>query len=335
MVKESGDALAGDFKRVMGQLTEIQKDIDGQVQMHVGEINKMVKEVAELNEKVASVELQGIPANDQRDRRDLLLKKLNEKIDIKFAEGDQGMVSVTTAGNAMLVSGYDHSELETSTDPQTDRKQIFFKETTDGIPYNITNRIRSGALGGVLNVRDGMVVDLQDKVNDLAESIASEVNEAHVQGLDRKSRPGGAFFELEKGATSVASGLKVSDEIQDDVGRIASAAHDQAPGDNTVAHVIGNIQFKAIMDDGTSTLDDFYASQIGQVGVIANRANESRKSQEGVVQQLNTLRDSVSGVSLDEETVKMIEYQKSFDASARLIKTADEMFDTVLNLKRM
>ena len=61
----------------------------------------------------------------------------------------------------------------------------------------------------------------------------------------------------------------------------------------------------------------------------------SREAQDNIVQQLDTLRESVSGVSLDEEAAKMIEFQKAFDASARLIRTADEMFDTVLNLKRL
>ena len=51
--------------------------------------------------------------------------------------------------------------------------------------------------------------------------------------------------------------------------------------------------------------------------------------------QLGNIRESISGVSLDEETTKMIEYQKTYDASARLIRVADEMFDTVLNLKRL
>lgn len=335
MVKEAGEALAGDFKRVVRQLGDIQKDIDGQVEMHVGEINKMVKEIAELNEKVASVELQGVPANDQRDRRDLLIKKLNEKVDIKFAEGDQGMVSVSTAGNVMLVSGYDHLELETSKDPITDRTQIYFKENNSSTPFNITNRIRAGALGGVLTVRDGLINQLHGSINELAGTIATEVNASHAQGLDRKSRAGGDFFEIEDGAAGVAGGLKVADEIQEDVSRIAAAAHNKAPGDNTVAHVIANLQAKEIFDDNSATVGDFYSSQIGQVGVLANRANRTRESQAGVVQQLGILRDSVSGVSLDEETVKMIEYQKAFDASARLIKTADEMFDTVLNLKRM
>jgi flagellar hook-associated protein 1 FlgK len=52
------------------------------------------------------------------------------------------------------------------------------------------------------------------------------------------------------------------------------------------------------------------------------------------VSQLNNLRESISGVSLDEEAAKMIEMQKHFDAAARLIRTADEVLETVVNLKR-
>jgi flagellar hook-associated protein 1 FlgK len=71
------------------------------------------------------------------------------------------------------------------------------------------------------------------------------------------------------------------------------------------------------------------------VGVLANRAIKSKETQTNILQQVNSLRESVSGVSLDEETTKLIEHQKAFEASARVIRTADEMFDTVLNLKRL
>ena len=67
---------------------------------------------------------------------------------------------------------------------------------------------------------------------------------------------------------------------------------------------------------------------------MTNKANKAYESQDDVLKQLNNIRESISGVSLDEETAKMIEFQKSFDASARLIRAADEMMDTVLNLKR-
>ena len=89
-------------------------------------------------------------------------------------------------------------------------------------------------------------------------------------------------------------------------------------------------------DDGSGDIDfdEFYNSMVGQVGIMTAKAMNAENSQSDIVKQLNNLRESVSGVSLDEETTKMIEFQKAFDASARLITTADEMMDTVLSLKR-
>jgi flagellar hook-associated protein 1 FlgK len=74
---------------------------------------------------------------------------------------------------------------------------------------------------------------------------------------------------------------------------------------------------------------------VGQIGSVTQRAMRSQESQKNVLSQLQNIRESISGVSLDEETTKMIEFQKAYEASARVIKTADEMFDTVLNLKRL
>ena len=80
-----------------------------------------------------------------------------------------------------------------------------------------------------------------------------------------------------------------------------------------------------IMSGGTATFGDYYSTIVGEVGIAANRANSASKAQSDIIKQLNNIREQISGVSLDEETTKMIEYQKSFDASARLIRTADEM----------
>ncbi|MFN9067363.1 MAG: flagellar hook-associated protein FlgK, partial [Bdellovibrionales bacterium] len=102
MVREAGQQLVEDFKRVNNQLRDIQDDIDGQVVNLSEQINKMTKEIASLNEKIMQVEVQGIPANDERDRRDLLLKQLGEKVEISWAEGKNGQVSVTAGQTAIL-----------------------------------------------------------------------------------------------------------------------------------------------------------------------------------------------------------------------------------------
>jgi flagellar hook-associated protein 1 FlgK len=333
VVKEAAESLAGDFHRVDSQLERVQKEVDLEVRQHVDEINKMTEEIANLNQKIAEVEIQGVPANDPRDRRDVLIKHLHEKIDIKIADGDNGMMSISTAGNALLVSGIDHTSLTVRTSPQTQRQQVFYIPSSSAKPFDITDRIKGGNLGGDLQIRDHLVPELRDQMSQLAESFANEVNAAHVRGFDRSGRQGGLLFEFAGGESNAAAGIKVSEDVANDVTRIAAAAKPGAAGDNTVANVISMLQFKQNMDG--STMDDFYTSQVGRVGVIANRAVKAQEAQKNILEQVNTLRESVSGVSLDEEATKMIEFQKAFDASARVIRTADEMFDTVLNLKRL
>lgn len=335
MVKEAGDALVQDFKRVDNQLSAIQKDVDERVKNEVDEVNKMAREVASLNEKIAEVEVQGIPANDQRDRRDVVLKKLNERIDIHYAEGDQGQVTVSTAGNAILVSGFDHYELQTHENADNGRIEVYFKPNESTPPFKVTDRIKGGTMGGALQVRDHVIPDFKNKIDQLAYIFAEEVNRAHVEGYDRSGRPGLLFFDMPSQVAGAAKEIKVNDMISEDVNRITAAAKPGAVGDNTVANVISQLQHKEIMDGNSSTMDDFYNSQVGRVGVLAQRAIKSRESQDNILGQLNTIRESISGVSLDEETTNMIEFQRAFDASARVIKTADEMFDTVLNLKRL
>ncbi len=335
MVKEAAEGLAKDFKRVNHQLNEVQRDLDEQVRNQVGEVNKMTREIASLNEQVSMTEVQGMPANDQRDRRDLLLRKLNEKIDIHWAEGTNGLVTVQTAGTAILVSGYDTTELSTAVEPSKQRMQVFFKANEGTPPLNITDRIRGGSMGGALAVRDDTIVGVKDNIDELAYNFATEVNKAHVSGFDRAGNTGVQFFQLSKDPDKIAEELTVNKVILEDVSRIAAGAKAGAPGDNTVANVISQLQYREVMGDNSATLDDFYNSQVGSIGAVAQQALKARESQQNVLEQLNNIRESVSGVSLDEETTKMIEFQRAFDASARVIRTADEMFDTVLNLKRL
>lgn len=340
MVKESADFLAKDFHRVNGQLTKIQEEADFQMGVMVGEINGITREISALNEKIQSVEIDSTVANDERDRRETLIKSLGEKINIKYAESEDGLVTITAGNNAILVSGGSQRDLIVSQSNKEGKNreggaQIFYKPNDHSTPMNVTSQLRGGALGGLLETRDEFVSGLLKEMDELAYNLSNEVNKAHQVGYDRGHRTGNAFFKplLEK--EGAAAKIQLADEINNDPGRIAAAAAPNAAADNRVANYISSLQFNQVMGDGQITFDDFYNNVVGKVGVSASRANSDLESQKGIVDQLKNIRESISGVSLDEETTKMIEYQKSYDASARLIKTADEMMDTVLNLKPM
>ncbi len=341
LVKETADHLSKDFKRVNTQLNEIQNDLDQQIATSVSDINSYTREIANLNEKVQQVEVTGAKANDERDRRDLLIKKLGEKVNIRWAEGRDSMVTISAGDSALLVSGYDHKDLSVMATPESDTKgegnfDVFYKNSDAAVPMKVTEQFTGGTLGALLEVRDTTINGLKGKMDDLAFSLADEVNAGHMQGFDTYNKQGEEFFVIPGGDVKHASStIEVSDEIKNDVNRIAAAGDANSPGDNRVANYISQLQYEKIAGDGAATVDEFYNSSVGEVGISAQRANTARDSQRDILRQLSNIRESVSGVSLDEETTKMIEFQKAFDASARLIKTADEMFDTVLNLKRL
>ncbi len=339
-VKETALALTQSFKRVNTQLTEIGHDIDQQVTTHIDEVNQMTGEIAQLNSKVQLVESSGAPANDERDRRDLLVKKLGEKINIRWAEGKDGTVTITAGNSALLVAGDDARKLSVQSTPETDSKgegnvDIFYQSAKGGQTTKVTEQMNGGAIGGLLDVRDKTITGLLQNMDNMAYSLAGDVNAVHSRGFDAYNRQGNDFFEMPMDVRHASADLQLTDHVTRDPLKIAAAGQTGSPGDNRVANAISQLQFENIMPNETSTLDEYYNSMVGEVGIQARKTQSSHESQKGIVDQLKNIRESVSGVSLDEETTKLIEYQKAFDASARLIKTADEMFDTVLNLKRL
>jgi flagellar hook-associated protein 1 FlgK len=339
-VKETADFVTKDFKRVNTQLKEIQHDIDSQLATHVHEINDMTREIASLNDKVQMVQVSGGPANDERDRRDLLVKKLGEKINIRWAEGADGAVTITAGNSALLVAGNDAKLLEVKSTPGTATKgdgnvDIFYKNNEHAESLIVTKQMTGGAVGGLLEARDQHIEELLGDVDKMAYSFASTINSVHSRGFDAYNQKGNDFFAVPVQVKDAAANLHVHQDILDDPGKIAAAGQANAPGDNRVARAIASVQYEKPMGENEATLDEFYNAMVGKVGIQTQRAETSAESQKGIISQLQNIRESISGVSLDEETTKLIEFQKAFDASARLIRTADEMFDTVLNLKRL
>lgn len=335
VVRDTASALVRSFQDMDRQIDSVSSELNNTIETGVNDVNTNVKEIAKLNQKIQQIEVGGNQANDERDRRDLLVKKLSEKLDISYAEDTKsGMLNITAGKTGVLVAGTSFSTLKTSKD-QNDQVRVLYPMSEKGTQVNITDQFKRGALGGSLELRDGEVAELKSSLADLAYNIASEVNNAHAEGFDRYSHQGGQFFSLPTDGTFDLSAWKVSDAISGDVGRIAAAARPNAPGDNATANVIHSLQFKQVMGDGTFTFDNFYNSKVGQIGVMNQTARANLESQKNITDQLKNVRESISGVNLDEEAQKMIEFQKSYEASARIIRVADEMFDTVLNLKRL
>lgn len=106
------------------------------------------------------------------------------------------------------------------------------------------------------------------------------------------------------------------------------------PGNNDNALALVVLQNRKFAGLGTATFSDAYRNAAASLGIAAQTADRELQAQEILKEQIDTFRAQTSGVSIDEELVNLIKYQRGFEAASRLIVVADEMFQTLLAIKR-
>ncbi|MBT9437953.1 MAG: flagellar hook-associated protein FlgK [Deltaproteobacteria bacterium] len=320
------ETMTATFNNIYSNLEQIQTDIDTSIMGTVKEINSIAERIAGLNQKIALTEVGGQNANDYRDSRDLLLKELSLKINIDSFENSDGKVTVLVAGGRPLVENISSWNLSTQPDVDSDFQDIAWTDS-DGNLVDITDSISGGKLKGWLEARDVTIPDYLSKLDNLAEGIITEVNDLHKAGLGLNdvSVAGRNFFA---GTTATNMAVDV-----DDVNNIAAAgSFDGLPGGNSNAIEIANLQNALKMNSDTATFDDYYNSLVSDVGSGVQKATVNFDHQSSMVTHLDNYRESVSGVSLDEEMVNLIKFQHGYNAAARLISVADELLDRVISM---
>ncbi len=127
--------------------------------------------------------------------------------------------------------------------------------------------------------------------------------------------------------------IAVNPEILQDNNKIAtSATIEGLPGDNQTALSLASLQHAAVMNQGKSTIDAYYNGLVGSIGVNTKAAVNTEKHYQSVKEQLETRREAVSGVSLDEEMINLIKYQQAFSANGKMISAIDEMMKELMDL---
>ena len=134
---------------------------------------------------------------------------------------------------------------------------------------------------------------------------------------------------------NAASEMSVSSTITANTKKIAAGT--TTNGDGANALLMANLQntssFNSVTwsgsGSGSYTFDEYYNAVVSTIGIESFSAQATLRQQEGIMLQLNSRRESISGVSIDEEMIKMIKFQQAYNASARMISVVDEMLDTL------
>jgi len=196
-----------------------------------------------------------------------------------------------------------------------------------------------GQLGGTLAVRDSIVPGYLAKLDEMASKLVATVNaqQSVGYGIDGPPATTGNSFFAPAGVTSASIALDPGLNAT----KIAAGfptATDPAPtstGNNANALKIAALQNSALaFSTGSATFDGFYNSVVSTVGIDTEAAQRVTTQGSAFLKQLGTLRESNSGVSLDEELTNLTKYQRAFQGSAKVISTATDMLDIVMGMVR-
>ena len=166
-------------------------------------------------------------------------------------------------------------------------------------------------------------------LDDLTNNMAARVNALHGSGFDANGNVGLDFFRIAD-TDSPSGSIGVNPIISADINRIAASA--SVSGDGEHATRLASIRDELLMDGGKSTLGSFLAAMVGEIGRETANAKTNNDHQAAIANYLNNQRESVSGVSIDEEMILLIKFQMGYTTAGKLSQAVNEMLDTLMSL---
>lgn len=310
--------LTDSFQFADARIAQVQTDLNAEISSDVAEVNRLLSTIAELNAQIGRFEINSPgSAVDLRDQRQARLEELSAKLPVEVRDTPGGQVQVL----AKDANGADISLVDLA----TVRGSVAFdgNKITAGDPATVV-ALSGGSIKGALTARDGAIQTLRNDLDQLARQFVTSVNAAY-----NPTGATGDFFVA--GGTSSAT-ISLSAGLS---ATTLKASDGSAAGDNTlalaVAQLAGHRFSTASGDHIDGTFSAHFSKTVSKIGQALSGANSRVEDQSNIEQLVRSQRDSLSGVSLDEEMANLMMYQKAFQASSRVFSMIDDLLETVVN----
>ena len=316
----NASSLVDAFHGRYGELKNMQSTINRSIGEDVTKVNELTSQISSLTTEITQQEVTS-PANELRDQREILVRQLSEIVEVKQLESP-GNYQLSIGENRALV--FDGTSVPLTADPSS----AGYLEVHYG-QEDITSEVTGGRLSARVNLRDQYIPKYLDALNQLAYEIGDQVNQLHESAHDLDGDTGVSFFQPMDDAQDAAYNLSLSSEVNSSYRNVAVSASSSGL-DNEVALSIGNLLHSSVFSGGSVT--DQYRSLVYSIGSDTANADLATKQHEALATQLENRRQSLSGVSVDEETMKILQFQRAFQASARVVQVVDELLQVTLTL---
>jgi flagellar hook-associated protein 1 FlgK len=326
-------SLALTFNRTSLALEDARGGLDDKMDGIVNDVNTAASGMASLNVAIRTARAGGAEPNDLLDARRLLQDKLTELTGATPVTNARGDVSMALPGGTALVSDDRAAQLSTIPDA-SNRGHLTLKIVrADGSgPVPLPTSAAGGALGGAMSARDGTIGAASAGLDTLAFDFATAVNAVHSAGFAQEGTTGHAMFAVGPTSAGAAGQIAIDPALLADPNLLAASSSAAGlPGNNQNALALIATERTALA--GGADPATTFTNIISSFGASSQRAKAMSDQDGAMLDHLTQLRESVSGVSLDEEMVHLTAAQRAFEAISKVITTADSMLDTLMSLK--
>lgn len=323
IARSSAQKVTETLNQYASQLSTIMSQETSDMGLTVNEVNTLLGKINKLNVTMKAEKLQGNATNELSDTRNLYLDQLSSALDIKVEANDDGTVSVK-CGDAYLLDAKNGTCATLSVKEDAGNIHV---ETESGVL-----NIGGGSLYGSMQILNGKgsyasagensfrgICYYKSALDDFAKSFAETFNT--LNGADKP---------LFSGKT--AGDITISSEWLSDANAIKASESGVVGAHENILKMISAMDTaRDISPYFKGTFDEFTLALMTDVGIDLNYETDISNTSELVRTSIENQRESVMGVSLNEETVNLLQYQKAFEASSRFMTALDEALDIIIN----
>lgn len=320
-------ALTQRINSISETLAEQQHQIKGQMGISAEQVNTYLEGIVKFNKDIRTASSQGVAPAALKDSRDGIIGQLATLMDIRVTEDNQGLVTITLRQGEPLVSGTSRATLVTSPDPAKPGNSNI--DIQFGTSHFALEENAGGSLGSLINYRDNELAKSQAYLDEVATHVAKEFNTVLKAGTDLNGvKPTKDLFTLNK--LNPASSLSINRALSPEE---LALGKDGTKGDNSNLKELVKLDKKplAITSLATTTnLAESFSARTSELGSASRQAIVDSQTNTSLQKSAKAHWASTSGVNTDEEGINLLIYNKAYQANAKVIGIAQNLFSTLL-----
>ena len=320
--------LASRFNAASKGLQSARADLLSQASGIAAQITSKASQIAHLNGQIVVAKAAGSDVSNLEDQRDSLVSDIAQQVDVQTLQDSNGRYILRASGTTLVEA--DSAGTMTIGTSASGSMEILVQRA-GGAPVDTTNGLTGGKLAGLREARDVDAVQVGNSLDQLAWDVGSAINTQHAAGYGLDGSTGKSLFSLGGTVSGAAANMQLDAQMDGHPERVAaSSSAGLLPGGSDNAVALGQLSGSKIAGGGTKTAADAWADFVGDVGLRKSSAAKDASIRQDLTAQTKAMQDSSSGVSVDEEMINLTKYQRSYEAAAKLLRTADDLLGTLM-----